>query len=175
MESKEERRKRVIHVSSISLILCRSIFVTVILNFVNSFLFFLKLQVFKPSPILRANFIIVLAIFSICNIIELVCYLVLFHYIYHHNKSIGAIVLRPELIHQRNRKNAITMVGQFCSWILELSYFFLLIFFATRLYHDQRREIASIIKLSEFSFIPLVQIITTSSMTQFVFGHNKVQ
>jgi hypothetical protein len=103
-----------------------------------------------------------------------VCYLVLFNHIYHHNKNIGANVLRPEVIHQRNRKNAITMVGQFCSWILELSYFFLLIFFASRLYHDQRREIASIIKLSEFSFIPLVQILTTSSMTQFIFGHNKV-
>jgi hypothetical protein len=102
------------------------------------------------------------------------CYLVLFDYIYHHNKNIGATVLRPEVIRQRNRKNAITMAGQFCSWVLELSYFFLLIFFATRLYHDQRREIASIIKLYEFSLIPLVQLLTTSSMRQFVLGKNKV-
>jgi hypothetical protein len=100
--------------------------------------------------------------------------MVLFNYIYNHNKNIGATVLQPEVIRQRNRKNAISMVGQFCSWILELSYFFLLIFFATRLYHDQRREIASIIKLYEFSLIPLVQIFTTASMRQFVFGCNQL-
>jgi hypothetical protein len=117
----------------------------------------------------------VLVIFAIYNITEILCYFLLFDYIYHHNKNIGATVLQPEVIRQQNRKNAITIVGQFCSWIFELSYFFLLIFFATRPYHDHRREIASIIKLSEFSFIPLVQILTTSSLKQFVFGNNKVQ
>ncbi len=142
------------------------------LNSLNYILeFFGKLQVQKPCPILRTQFIIVCAIFAMCNITEL---LVLFDYIYHHNKNIGATVLRPEVIGQRNRKNAITMVGQFCSWILELSYFFLLIFFATRLYHDLRREIASIIKLYEFSLIPIVQILTTLSMRQFILGQNKV-
>ena len=84
-----------------------------------------------------------------------------------HNNNIAANILRREVIKQRNRTNAITMVGLFLTWLMELSYYSLVVILMTLGYDGHSREIATIIKMFEFSLVPLVQIMTSPPLRRF--------
>ena len=105
----------------------------------------------------------------LCNITEMVCYLLLFHHIYQHDNTVAILILNSDVIKIRNSRNAISLMGQLCTWLLETSYFLLLMFFiyfgvAT---NQGNREKASIIKLSEFTLLPLVQILGSPPLRKF--------
>ena len=54
---------------------------------------------------------------------QLIIYTIFFHHLYKHdNKETLRRVLDPNVIKLRNRQNAITFLGQFCSFIFELSF-----------------------------------------------------
>ena len=105
----------------------------------------------------------------LCNITEMVCYLLLFHHIYQHDNIVAILILNSDVIKIRNSRNSISLMGQLCTWLLETSYFLLLMFFiyfgvAT---NQGNREKASIIKLSEFTLLPLVQILCSPPLRKF--------
>ena len=111
------------------------------------------------------------------NITEVISYLVLFRYLYVHDNTVAISVLRPEVIKVRNSRNAISLAGQLVTWILETSYFLLLIFYMNfAVEHSERsREVASIFKLLEFTLIPLAQVLTSAPLKKFVSGKNWLQ
>ena len=108
------------------------------------------------------------------NITEVISYLVLFRYLYVHDNTVAISVLRPEVIKVRNSRNAISLAGQLVTWILEASYFLLMIFYMNFAFeHSERsREVASIFKLSEFTLIPLAQVLTSAPLKKYVSGKN---
>jgi hypothetical protein len=48
------------------------------------------------------------------------CYIIFFHYVTYHNNNIAINVLKPSVIKQRNNTNAISMLGLFASWLMEI-------------------------------------------------------
>ena len=53
---------------------------------------------------------------------ELIIYIAFFHHMYKHdNTEILRRLLYPNVIRTRNRRNAITFFGQFCSFVLEIA------------------------------------------------------
>ena len=106
------------------------------------------------------------------NITEIMSYLFLFRHLYVHDNTVAISVLRPEVIRVRNSRNAISLAGQLVTWILESSYLLLLLFYMTFDHSERGRELASIIKLSEFTLIPLAQVLTSPPLKSYVSGKN---
>ena len=111
----------------------------------------------------------ILSILLMLNVLEVLCYAVLFSHIFHHNNNIAILILNPDVIKVRNTKNAISLIGQLATWILEASYALLGLYFVSLRLNVTGRELASFIKLSEFTLIPLVQILCSPPLKNFVF------
>ena len=110
---------------------------------------------------------------GILTIIELCCYLAYFQYIYNHDNKVAAMVISQTMIRIRNKTNAISMVGQVTSWVMEIWYAVLIVMLSTFYDTDTLREIASLIKDFEFVFIPLVEVQTSSPIIKFLSQKNK--
>ena len=101
------------------------------------------------------------------SVIEFCCYIIFFVHVAHHDNNIAVVVLHKETIRQRNHTNAITMMGLFLTWLMELSYLgWNVVAFATG-FSEQTREFLTIIKMFEFSLVPLVQIKTSPPLRKF--------
>ena len=107
------------------------------------------------------------------TLLEVSSYLIFFHYISKHNKTIAANVLKPSVIKQRNRANAVSMYGQLAGWVMEIWYAVLIVMLSTFYDTDTLREIASLIKDFEFVFIPLVEVQTSSPIIKFLSQKHK--
>ena len=100
--------------------------------------------------------------------IELICYIAIFHYISHHNKNVASVVLSDKVIKQRNRTNAISFFGQFAAWIMKVWYVIIFgILYAANI-GGTVREIIPLIKNFEFVLIPLVEIYTSAPIKTFM-------
>jgi hypothetical protein len=106
------------------------------------------------------------------NVAELLSFVVLFYHVYHHDNSVAISILNPKVIKARNTQNAISLVGQLSTWILETAYVLLLLNFAYLFSISTSRELASFIKLSEFTVIPFVQILCSPPLRKFVMKYN---
>jgi hypothetical protein len=61
------------------------------------------------------------AAMALLTVSEIIIYVVFFHHMYKHDNSVSLRrLLEPKVIKGRNRRNAITFFGQFCSFLLEL-------------------------------------------------------
>jgi len=103
-----------------------------------------------------------------CNIVELCCYIIFFAHVTHHDNHIAVTILGKEVIRQRNQTNAVTMVGLFLTWLMELSYLSWITFYYGLDFSKQSRELPTLVKMSEFSLVPLVQIMTSPPLRRFV-------
>ena len=70
---------------------------------------------------------VVAALGSLMTLLEVSSYLIFFHYISKHNKTIAANVLKPSVIKQRNRANAVSMYGQLACWVMKIWYAVLIV------------------------------------------------
>ena len=96
----------------------------------------------------------------IFTLIEILCYIIIFHHIFHHNTNIAAVVLSEKVIKQRNRTNAISFFGQFVAWIMR--FWFLFLFLVTN-----TMALPVVIKNFEFVLIPLVEMYTSAPIRSF--------
>lgn len=103
------------------------------------------------------------------NLTEIISYFLLFRHIYQHDNQVANMILTSDVIKLRNSKNTISLMGQLCTWLLETSYFLLLIAFAIlgAAKNEYFREVASIFKLAEFTLVPFVQILCSPPLRQF--------
>ena len=104
---------------------------------------------------------------GILTIIELCCYLSYFQYIYHHDNCIAARVVSQKTIRMRNKTNAISMIGQVTSWVMEIWYIVLVGLLSTMFQVDSLREVAVLVKATDHFLIPLVQIFTSAPIKRF--------
>ena len=102
------------------------------------------------------------------TIIELICYITIFHYLAYHNNNVASAVLSDKVIKQRNKANAISFFGQFAAWIMKVWYVILFgILYAANI-GGTAREISILIKDFEFILIPLVEIYTSPPIKFFM-------
>jgi hypothetical protein len=102
------------------------------------------------------------------QIIEIVSYAILYHYIARHDNSNSLKqILKQSDIKARNRSNAISLLGLVAGWMMEISYLFAIGVLSFILEQNIVREIFSVLKYYEFYLIPLVQIYTSNPLKQF--------
>jgi len=99
--------------------------------------------------------------------LELSCYIIFFHHIRHHNNTVATAVLSQSVLKQRNRTNAISMLGLFITFILEVCFVILVGIISTVFDQEWFREYPSALKGFDFALVPWIQILTSSPIKQF--------
>ena len=121
------------------------------------------MSIYLKKAMVRASFICG----GIFTLVELCCYLAYFHFIYNHDNNVAAAVISQSTLKTRNKTNAISMVGQVTSWIMEIWYIVLVGLLSTMFQIDLLREVSVLIKASEYFLIPLVQILTSAPIKRY--------
>ena len=97
---------------------------------------------------------------------ELVIYIIFFRFIYLHdnNEKLRAL-LEPQVIRKRNKTNAITFFGQFCSFLFEVS-IWILFTLAMMVGKESVLLLAvfSILRTISFTCMTIIEIVTSSSL-----------
>ena len=106
-------------------------------------------------------------IMLLVTISELSIYIILFRFMYlHDNNDRLRRLLAPNIIRQRNKTNAITFFGQFCSFLFEVSIWILFIF--TMLIGGKNSvgllAASSILKTISFTCMTIIEVMTSSSL-----------
>ena len=79
------------------------------------------------------------------------------------------MIVKKEVVRQRNQNTAISMVGLFATWVLEMAYNIWLALFVWLGYSQQLRELLTIIKMAEFVIMPIIEVLTSPPLRKFVF------
>ena len=101
-------------------------------------------------------------------VVELVCYLVFFGYMYRHNRYImKKNILEVEVIIKRHQKNAITLMGQFYSFSVELILYIGMIFSMSKNTDIVYRMIVIVGFYVEFGLVSFVEVMTSRSLREY--------
>ena len=106
--------------------------------------------------------------------IEIVIYFMFFRFLYrHNNKKTIRSSLDPQVIQKRNKRNAITFFGQFCSFLFEISVWIL--FVLTWVIGKEKLwwlwAIVSILRFLSFTIMAFIDVATSKSLRQVMFRH----
>ena len=105
---------------------------------------------------------------------EIIIYIIFFHHMYKHDNSQGLRrLLDPSVIRSRNRRNAITFFGQFCSFFFEFSW--ILFFVLTAVIGNRTKELIFsrfLIKMVSFPVISVLDVLTSTTLRYKVFKFN---
>ena len=133
----------------------------------------LKLKIIFKNNSKSANLktlvrVLVGSIGGILNIIEVSSYGIYFYHIAKHDNTVAVRILDPSVITKRNKRNAISMMGQLVGWIMEV-WHVVLIGILTPIFNlDSLRNVSSLLKNFEFCLIPLVQIWTSVPIKRYL-------
>ena len=102
-------------------------------------------------------------ILAIMTMSEILIYVIFFYHMYKHDNSDSLRrILEPKMIRSRNRKNAITFFGQFCSFVLELIGLLLIGLGNTIGTHSNNLPLVAIaFRRVSFPIISMVEVITS--------------
>ena len=106
-------------------------------------------------------------IMLLVTISELSIYIILFRFMYlHDNNERLRRLLEPHVIRQRNKTNAITFFGQFCSFLLEVIIWILFLFamLIGGKYSVGLLAAVSILRTISFTCMTIIEVITSSSL-----------
>ena len=105
---------------------------------------------------------------------EIIIYVVFFHHIYKHdNNDRLRRLLDPTVIKGRNRRNAITFFGEFCSFVLELIGFLLIaVAYTIGNRTNQLILIANAYWRLTFTIKPMVEVITSDVLRAKIYKIN---
>ena len=103
---------------------------------------------------------------------ELIVYIIFFRFIYLHdnNEKLRAL-LEPQVIRKRNKRNAITFFGQFCSFLFEVS-IWILFTLAMMVGKGSVLLLAvfSILRTISFTCMTIIEIMTSGSLRSILHG-----
>ena len=119
-------------------------------------------------------------------VFEIVIYAIFFYHMYQHdNSAMLRRLLDPNVTRNRNRTNAVTFFGQFCSFAIELSWTILYIITIplnnNLSSYKEIIVIRFILRLISFTCIPIIEVMTSKnlrsriyrfSLYDFIFGLN---
>jgi hypothetical protein len=105
---------------------------------------------------------------------EIIIYIIFFHHMYKNDNSQGLRkLLDPGMIHSRNKRNAITFFGQFCSFIFNFS--LTLVFLLTAVIGIRSKGLVFarfFIKMVSFPAISILDVLTSTTLRSKVFKFN---
>ena len=104
-------------------------------------------------------------------VFEIIIYGLFFYHMYKHdNSEMLRRLLDPNVTRNRNRTNAVTFFGQFCSFVIELSWTILYIItipLNNNLSNNPYKElivIRFILRLVSFTCIPIIEVLTSKTL-----------
>jgi hypothetical protein len=106
-------------------------------------------------------------------VIEMICYSIFFASLTNYNNTVASALVNPSVIKFRNKTNAISVIGLFASWVLQISDLLIYGVFATQFKMEWLREVTAVFKGFDFLWIPMIQILTTPPMRKMVFSKLK--
>ena len=111
---------------------------------------------------------LVLLILLTSVVVELVCYLIFFGYMYRHDRYImKKNILKVEVIRKRHQKNAITMMGQFYSFGVEGILYIGMIFSMQKNSDIVYRMIVIVGFYVEFGLVSFVEVMTSRKLREY--------
>ena len=122
---------------------------------------------FVTMKVKKKSIAIIAGIGTIFTMLELTSYIIFFQYITKHNKNVASTILQPSVIKQRNQANAISMVGQIVSWVMEIWYTMFMGFLPMYFKMETVREVSALLKNFEFVLIPMVEVYTSAPIRKF--------
>ena len=122
---------------------------------------------------------IVIMLCLIFNIVEFICFIVIFKEMYEHHKRHAALCLsnRPNVARRKERKNVITAVGHFASWLVEVIIFGIVGYVISA--HMDKLGLThwvfmTLVPSVNYLVFPLVQTLTSQDLRSHVFSLNCV-
>jgi hypothetical protein len=111
----------------------------------------------------------------LCMVVaEIIIYIIFFHDMYKNDNSQGLRrLLDPSVIRSRNRRNAITFFGQFCSFLFEFSWTLLYVFTVVIGIRSKGLVFARFfLKMVSFPIISIVDVLTSNILRSKLFKFN---
>ena len=110
--------------------------------------------------------IVVTSCATIFTLIELACYLVIFHHLYRHDNGNIKKFLTKESIRHRNRRNAITFLGQFWGFTTEFSAMVILTAtIALGGTDTQFKAVTNVLKMATLDgILPMVEVLVSEQL-----------
>ena len=105
---------------------------------------------------------------------EIIIYIIFFHHMYKNDNSQGLRkLLDPGVIRSRNKRNAITFFGQFCSFIFKFSWTLVLVLTSVIGIRSKGLVIARFfIKMVSFPAMSILDVLTSTTLRSKVFKFN---
>jgi hypothetical protein len=103
---------------------------------------------------------------SLLMLTELLCYISLFKKQLANNKTVENL-LSQAVIRKRQKNNAVSMLGQFLTWLASGWYIGIGTLISYVIKSDDGREIAVVFRLSQFSIIPAIEIMTSPPLRTY--------
>jgi len=110
-------------------------------------------------------------ILVLMTISEIVIYIIIFRFMYlHDNTKMLRALLEPQVIRKRNKTNAITFFGQFCSFLFEVSVW-ITFTFAMLIGKGSVLLLAvfSILRTIFFTCMTIIEVMTSSPLRSFLY------
>ena len=99
--------------------------------------------------------------------LDFVCSAISFSHIYHHDNYVAVTVVSQSVVKQRNKTNAISMVGLFVTWFLQVGHIIASGFIVFMFDMVWLREYTSLSRIVDFVLIPWIQIRTSTPLKQY--------
>ena len=111
---------------------------------------------------------IITVVFVLMATAEITIYITFFYHLFRHdnNETLGRLIGADDIKH-RNKQNAITFFGQFCSFLFELSIGILSIF---AINGEAPFFVVSILKVIGFTSISLVEVLVSGNLRPRIFN-----
>ena len=115
-------------------------------------------------PPLKENFELYIALLSLAGIlitvIEICIYTCFFHHLYKHQNSEKIIrLLDQETIKRRNKRNAVSFFGQFCSFCIEISLMIVILLVTA---NKQHTTLFFFVKFTGFTLMATIDVLTSN-------------
>ena len=109
---------------------------------------------------------------KICTkVLELVIYIIFFHHMFKNDNRVELRrLLNPNVIKDRNRTNAITFLGQFCSFAFESCWtviYIITLYVATRTH--KLLVIRFVIRIMTSTCLPIIEVVTSKNLRKRIF------
>ena len=98
--------------------------------------------------------------------LEIFCYLIIFLEQSESTKKVSRY-LNETTVKARDRMNAISLSGQFLTWAAGSWYIVLGLIISATDKTDRGRELAAVVRLSQFGIIPAIEIVTSPPLKRF--------
>ena len=115
-----------------------------------------------------SNLRAMMGVFGLClNATQLIIYVNIFYNLYKHdNSELLRRLLDPSVTKRRNRNNAITFFGQFCSYVVDLSILLFIIISS----NIHAWYMVFVLKYVGFAAVSIVEVVTSNELRSRLFG-----